>query len=379
MNQQKAIRLLNNYKNGQLSPEQERRLNQWYLSQAAQSTHELSERQTEQTVELIRSRLPGLKPPRTARLWLSIAAVAACMALVFLGLYYFMYQVPSGEVKNSLAGNEVLPGKAGATLTLSSGKKISLLSSANGKIASQAGVTVSKTANGELIYQPTGGPEPSQAGAVNTLTTANGQTYVLTLPDHSKIWINSASSISYPVDIARSSTRVVKMRGEAYFQVAKDKTRPFVVQTGDQQVEVLGTHFNINSYPNEPNTTTTLLEGSVRVTAGKNTVVIKPGQQAINHNTSLAVTTVNSDSVTDWKEGDFYLNHVDFKTAMRKIARWYDVEVIYDPSFSQDMESGGWISRNNKLSAVLKLIESSGQVHFKVQGKKIFVSNSLNH
>jgi len=193
--------------------------------------------------------------------------------------------------------------------------------------------------------------------------------------------MNSASSITYSAMLIAHVSRRVKLEGEAYFEVAKDKAHPFVVESRGQEIEVLGTHFDVNSYADEPAVTTTLLEGSVKVTSfssssreARQTRVIKPGEEALNNGSGITVTAANIENNTDWIQGDFFLNHVNFKTAMRKIARWYDVEIIYDASVPDDMESGGWISRDRNLSSVLKLIESSGLVHFKVEGRKIYVT-----
>ncbi|MNL40184.1 hypothetical protein D3C87_1625150 [compost metagenome] len=153
----------------------------------------------------------------------------------------------------------------------------------------------------------------------------------------------------------------------------KDKHRPFIVSSKGQQIEVLGTHFNVNSYSDEPGAVTTLLEGSVKVKAGNQQKIIRPGEQVLSRSGGMTVREIDVDNVLDWKNGDFNLNHIDFKTAMRKIARWYDMDIIYDENVPDNMESGGWISRDKPLSAVLKSIEASGLVKFKVEGRKIYV------
>ncbi|MNL30601.1 fec operon regulator FecR [compost metagenome] len=172
----------------------------------------------------------------------------------------------------------------------------------------------------------------------------------------------------------QSGKRRVKLEGEGYFEIAKDKTHPFVVESRGQEVEVLGTHFNVNAYTDEKVVATTLLEGAVKVTSNQNQQLLKPGEQAVNSGRAIKVARVDAENIIDWKEGDFYFEHADFRSVMRKIGRWYDVEVIYDRSVPERITSNGLISRNNKLSAVLKSIEKSGQVHFKIDGKKIYVT-----
>ncbi|WP_091151033.1 FecR family protein [Mucilaginibacter pineti] len=309
---------------------------------------------------------------RPRRLWIRIAAAASIILVSGIGFYFYQGSKTLTIDQVQQLASDVAPGKQGATLTLANGKKIRLTEAANGKLASQSGVTITKSANGQLIYQI----ENSNANEnqVNTLSTTSGETYQVRLPDGSDVWLNSASSLTYKASLNEQGKRIVNLTGEAYFQVAKDKAHPFIVKTNKQEIEVLGTHFNVNSYNDEPAVATTLVEGSVKVTSGNSKQTIKPGEQAKSNGGDIKVNEVDIENVTDWKEGDFYLNHVNFKTAMRKIARWYNVEIIYDASVPADIESGGWISRNNKLSAVLESIETSGLVHFKVEGNKIYVS-----
>jgi transmembrane sensor len=373
MNEEKAIALIRKYQQGTLSQADQQRLNEWYLLQAAEGRAELSPEEMEDTVQQIRSRLP-LLPKKSIVLWRKIAAVAALVLFGLLGIYFFAYRTVPEPSREPAAALDILPGKVGATLTLASGKKIRLSDAASGAIAVEAGITVRKSAEGRLIYQAGAESADANPDALNTLSTIAGETFMVVLPDQSRVWLNSASSISYPLALAGLAVRKVRISGEAYFEIAKDKTRPFVVESKGQQVEVLGTHFNVNGYDNELATATTLLEGRIKIISGKHTKIINPGEQAVSSEAGISVHPADEENVTDWKEGDFNLNHVDFKSAMRKIARWYNIEVIYDKDLPEDIETGGWISRNNKLSVVLKLIESSGQVHFKVQGRKVFVT-----
>lgn len=308
---------------------------------------------------------------RFIKLWPRMSGIAAAITLMVLSLYFFNHKNDKHAHTDILAAQDRNPGSFGATLTIANGKKIKLSDAANGEIAKEAGISVTKTADGQLVYEikeTTDNPDQ-----INTLSTAKGETYILTLPDKSKVWLNAASSLTYSASLNEHGMRRVKLEGEAYFEIFKDKAHPFIVQTANQEVEVLGTHFNVNSYKDEPGTATTLLEGSVKVKAGGLVKIIKPGEQAINKSGTMEVRKVDLDDVVDWKNGDFYLNHIDFKIAMRKIARWYDMEIIYDETVPDNMESGGWISRDKPLSTVLRSIEASGLVKFKVEGRKIYV------
>lgn len=303
--------------------------------------------------------------------WLAVAAAVATMVFG-AGLFYYAQQSKKDSLQNMAVTSDIPAGKEGATLTLASGKKIRLGDVVNGLLAEEAGVMVSKSANGQLEYKISG--SDADPNKMNTLSTAKGETYSVRLPDGSLVYLNAASSLTYAASLNERGRRVVRLSGEGYFQVAKDKRHPFVVKTANQEVEVLGTHFNVNAYPDEKTVTTTLLEGSVKVVAGGKQQMIKPGEQARNNGGSIQVAEVNVESITDWKDGDFYLNRVNFKTAMRKIARWYDVEFVYDATVPDELESGGWISRKNNLSSVLKTIEGSGFVKFRVEGNKVYVS-----
>lgn len=306
---------------------------------------------------------------KSIKIWPRLIGLAAAMAVLGLCIYFFSgirRSDTSSQIEYAKTYPYIKPGNNGATITLGSGKIIKLSDLQNGviignnRLAYTDGSAVADDVNNNLKDETL------------TATTTKGQTYKFTLPDGTKVWLNADSKISFAQQFT-NKRREVSLEGEAYFEVAKDKVHPFVVAGKGQQIEVLGTHFNVNSYKDEPEIATTLLEGSVKVTAGGSLKIIKPGEQAINKSGIMEVRKVDVDNVVDWKNGDFYLNHIAFKIAMRKIARWYDMEIIYDETVPDNMESGGWISRDKPLSAVLKSIEASGLVKFKVEGRKIYV------
>lgn len=300
-------------------------------------------------------------------------SAAAILAVISVGAYFL---TTNRNVGGSSYANDVNPGTTKAVLTLADGSKIILDAAKKGKLAEQSGISVAKTADGRLVYTVAG---DDQAGSdtYNTLETPKGGEYQLHLPDGTNVWLNAASSLKYPASFADAKERKVILNGEAYFEVAHNKNSPFRVVTAKQVVEVLGTHFNVNAYSNEPDTKTTLLEGSVNVVqqTGTKHFVLKPGQQAqVGTGAGIEVIDVDTETAVAWKNGDFILKDEDFKATMRKISRWYDVDIIYDESAPQDLELGGWVSRSKNISAVLKVIESTGKVHFKVQGRRITVT-----
>lgn len=307
------------------------------------------------------------------RLWSRIAgAVAVLTTLLSIGLYLSTNRdMTLGPQASNHLGENIVPARRGATLTLANGKMIQLSDATNGELAEDAGIVITKSANGKLIYEVKNAAKDSNG--LNTISTPKGETYEVRLPDGTVVLLNAASKLTFATHLIQQGKRLVRLEGEGYFEVVKDRVHPFIVKGRGQEVEVLGTHFNMNTYADEPLAATTLLEGAVQVTSGKEKKKIKPGEQAISNGITIQTGKADIEQVMSWTKGDFYLNHVNFKAAMRDIARWYDVEVVYDASVPNDMESGGWIARDKPLAVVLKSIESSGLVRFKVEGRKIYV------
>ena len=371
-----AKELIYKYHQGTASPEECLLVEQWFLidleNSSAIPTAAGIQKADKRISAILSDHIAGKRSKTELKLWPRIAVAAAAVAAIAFGVWFFSTTRHPEFISGSPLANDIAPGKQGATLTLANGKKIRLADAVNGVLAKEAGVVITKSANGQLVYEIKG--SETELNKINTLSTANGETYQVRLPDGSLVWLNAASSLTYSANLNEHGKRRVRLDGEAYFEITKDKKHPFIVESRGQEVEVLGTHFNLNSYADEPGIVTTLLEGSVRVSSGDVLQVIKPGEQALNTGGTIKVSDANTENIMDWKNGDFFLNRVNFKTAMRKIARWYDVEVIYDASVPNELESGGWISRDKNLSMVLKSIEVSGLVHFKVEGKKIYVS-----
>ncbi|MNK03584.1 fec operon regulator FecR [compost metagenome] len=310
------------------------------------------------------------------RLWKYIAAAAA-IVIILTGAY-FINQHIRYKNEQDLFASKITPGTSGGTLTLPNGKIITLAEAINGELLEEDGVTVTKTSAGELIYGASQQSASIESGTdpnkMNKLQTAKGQTYILTLPDKSKVWLNAESSIHFPSKFS-DKNRKVNLVGEAYFEIFKDAQHPFLVESGEQTVEVLGTHFNISAYHDEGSIKTTLLEGAVKVSSatGK-TQTLKPDQQAVYDGKSIVISPADTETVVDWKNGYFIFKDEDFKTAMRKIARWYDVEIVYDTDIPIDLEPGGWISRKSDIRTILNRIEATSGIHFKLEEGRITVT-----
>jgi len=305
--------------------------------------------------------------------YVSVAAVLLLLSAVAILWFNKSPEAPS-FVPPVVHSGKVAPGGNKAYLTLADGKTISLTDANNGQLAEQAGISIQKTGDGQLVYRMAKRNEEA-VGKINTVTTPKGGQYQIVLPDGSKVWLNAASTLSFPTSFASMKNRFVELKGEAYFEVAKDRTKPFIVKSNEQKVEVLGTHFNINAYVDEENTKTTLLEGSVRVSGsgifGDN-ALLKPNQQSVLTGNTIKVLPVDPESAIDWKNGYFSFNKEDLPTIMRKISRWYDVEIVYQGNYTGN-DFTGVVSRNKDVSEVLNLLELTGLVHFKTEGRRIVV------
>ena len=305
--------------------------------------------------------------------WYRFVAAAAVLTFIVAAGIWFFKGSGGQDLAPIVYASDVGPGRQGATLTLSNGKKIRLSEVTNGTLATDAGVTISKTAAGQLVYTIVGGTAKDR---MNTLSTENGETFQVLLPDGSRVWLNAASSLTYAAHLLVDGKRAVKLTGEGYFEVAKDKAHPFRVLTGDHQVDVLGTHFNVNSYRNEPAITTTLVEGSVKVSFGSSTAMLKPGQQArLDSKGAFIVDHVEADTYVAWKNKQFSFENEDIQTIMRMVERWYDVKIEYSGQVSEEKFWGG-VSRSDSVSKVLSALESTGKVHFEIKGNTIYVSKN---
>jgi len=311
--------------------------------------------------------------PLIKRNWFRLA-VAAVFVLAVIGVYLLVNQHPVEQpvANDQHLTNDILPGGNKAVLTLSNRSDINLENVSNGTILKEGETKISKLNDGLLVYNSLN--EKSAQVLYNTVTTPRGGQYQLLLPDGSKVWLNSASSIHFPVSFTGDERRV-ELSGEAYFEVAKSASMPFKVDVDEKkEIEVLGTHFNINSYGDEGSIKTTLLEGSVKVTSLKTgeSKLITPGQQAqLNTNGLIAINKADPDNVMAWKNGYFNVDGADTKAVMQLLSRWYDVDVVYEGAIPQ-REWGGDIEKNLKLSQLLKILEKNN-LHFKLEGKKLVV------
>ncbi len=327
------------------------------------------------TMNIIKKRVDEMTPQ--TRKW-SIGwrqyGSAAALVILFAGGIYFWNHKKQAEFRSQVRKtigfeHEILPAYATPLLTLSDGRVIQLDSVKAGTLARQGLVSVVKTDSAQLDYQ-TSIQGVTMAG-FNKLDIPKGCQYRLKLPDGSMVWLNAASSLRYPISFAGTERRV-ELSGEAYFEITKNKEKPFLVWAGRSVVRVLGTHFNVNAYPDEPVLETTLVEGSVAIKNGKDSTVIRPGEKArIDNEGRIQIMMVNAEGAIAWKDKLFWFQSASFEQIMRELSRWYDIRVIYQGRPSQTYT--GILPTNLPLSNLLGILEKGGNVHFSIEGNKVTV------
>jgi len=308
-------------------------------------------------------------------IWRRWAVAASIILITGIGTYFLFSIKTSGRheiVKMTEAENDVkAPETNRAIVILANGQKILLDSAVSGQLATQGNVKLVKLANGQIAYETLAGEVLTEI-KYNTLENPRGSKVIdMTLVDGSRVWLNAGSSVTYPVAFV-GNERKVTITGEAYFEVAHDRSKPFLLSKGDLQIEVLGTHFNVNAYDDENDIKVTLLEGSVKIKKGNFAGLLKPGQQAMVSSGIKIGDDANVEEVMAWKNGKFDFGEAaDISTIMKQISRWYDVEVEYKGIIKGHI--GGTISRNINASQVFRMLEKTGLVTFQIDGKKVIV------
>lgn len=388
MNKDRLQLLLNKQHDGTLTPAERQELSEWEsaldheegLMDLYNETEQLQMRERVWNGINKRSSEPAkviVMPALNRTPWFrrfGFVRYAAGLILV-AGAIVFMARVNSSPEKQIITRQSpapvhdvAAPASNHATITLAGGQRISLGNAASGMLARQGEVSIRMTEDGRIVYSGKNGGEVQY----NTLSVPRGSTIAsIVLSDGSKVYLNAASSLTYPVAFTGSERRV-QITGEAYFEVAKDRSKKFVVTSGDVTTEVLGTHFNINTYPDEEAAKITLLEGSVKVTGGVSNAVIRPGEQAAIAKGKMEVNeAVDIDQVMSWKNGVFNFNNASCEMVMRQLSRWYDIDIVY-PEGVPAIQFGGEIQKTLSLAEMLDAL-GAVEVKFEINNKKLIV------
>lgn len=319
----------------------------------------------EERAALVFGRINEVTAPKIRKLrpikYLSIAAALLCT--LSIGYYYWRNSQPEPQTLTSIYGDDVAPGGNRATITLS-----------DGTTAELSGEQQEVVINGQEFTYGDGNRILSASEEIKsaTITTPRSGQYQLTLPDGSKVWLNAESSLTYPVRFS-DSLRTVTLKGEAFFDVSRNEQKPFIVESGEQRVTVIGTTFNINAYQDTDATVTTLATGKVRIVNFDGTVFsdLKPGQQATYKDNEIEVNSIDPTEFTSWKDGLFVLKDADFITVKRQLERWYDVTFVGEPKSQETISA--ILPRNVNLSDLLQSMQGYTTMKFRIEGRTIMV------
>jgi transmembrane sensor len=328
---------------------------------------------TEQALQSTKERIefnPERNKLKTRKWFYSIAASVIFLIGAF-GIYKIINNKQSKQPSIAkIDKTQIQPGGNKATLTLSNGTVINLVRIPNGLIRNDNGATINKSKDGEILYHDSSIAN-NNITSYNVLTTPKGGQYKVQLPDGSMVWLNASSSLKYPTAFP-GNERSVYLEGEGYFEIVKDKNKPFKVRLADEsEVKVLGTHFNVMAYEDEKSKEVTLLEGRVQIIKNNNNQNLEPGQQGKITEEKIIVNIADTEQVVGWKNGQFVFRDADIQSIMRQVARWYDVDVKYKTESSQHFNAT--IFRNEPVLRLLHILEETDQIHFKIKNKTIYV------
>ena len=371
---QKWSKLATKWLAGTATESEKLEIDTWYNSFNDDDYETVSNRTIERTEDILLKRIfiSAQLPIQTKRkkLWKTIAAVAA----VLFGAVVFFYtrHLPDKHIESHVVINDLKPGSDQAVLTLSDGSKIELNELGLKNVFKNKDLNFIKNKPGQITFRSKIG-KVSAKGTNLVSTPRAGQWHVI-LSDGTNVWLNASSSLSFSHDY-NIKKRSVVLTGEAYFEVVKDQKHPFSVITGGQEVVVTGTHFNISNYQEDEAIQTTLLEGSVNVLSPAGSKKLLPGQQSLLISGRLTIKEIDAEEVIAWKNGDFLFNDERLEMIMKKLSRWYDFTVTYTDDDIKDKKFSGTITRFTNVSKVLKMLELTGHVDFKVEGQKITASD----
>jgi transmembrane sensor len=372
--QKRLEALARKYLKGTITAEEQLEFDQWFADTAEQHTTEIDLDEASHREALLERIHAEAGIGRTRTLWPRIAVAASLVVALSFGAYFLLHQ-PQVQQTAQIPTRDIAPGRNQATLTLANGHKIILTKGLNGKLAQQGQTTISVHAGQAITYVP-GAANPMREMTYNTLTTQRGEQspYPLILPDGSKVMLNAASSITFPTAFT-GKDRMVKITGEAYFEVVHNAAQPFRVTVRDQTIEDIGTAFNINAYNDEPVIKTTLVQGLVRVSNSTSSKALSPGQQArVKDGTSpiQVLDHVDTEVITAWTNGYFRFDQADLPAIMREFSRWYDVYIVYEGS-PKDQQFNMKVARASTLKRALHILTVGG-IHYRLDGKKLIIN-----
>jgi transmembrane sensor len=370
MSYEKAKALLNKYKGGTATDKEKALVEKWLFSYNNEPI-ELSDEKIDQISQEVWSKLPqpAVTTIRRLPVWTKIVAAASVIIALSAALYFIQFNKPTQQIAQNKV-QDIGPGSNKLVLTLGNGKKIDLTTAKNGQVAMQGQTAIRKVSNGQVVYAAL--TADNRQIQYNTVSAPRGGTGVITLSDGTKVWLNAESSITFPTAF-KGDRRMVSITGDVIIKPILNAKMPFYTSVRNQTIKDIGTEFDIDAYDNEPVIKTTLIEGSVSIAANGKIVMLKPGQQSVLNDNELAVGPGNIRDATAWRDGELRCDGENIQIIMRMIERWYNVDVVYEGKISADGYYGT-ISRYKNISQALHMLSYSNQVHFKIEGRRVTVT-----
>lgn len=369
MTEKEVKKLLSRYRKGLCTEEELKAVDNWLERETSLGKWDISHeekiqfgRSLKQRIDEERNKYTG---DRTFPIKVWWYAAAGIVLFIGFGIYFLFAPAIPADRPISQYGADVLPGGNLATLTLANGRTINLENAGNGQIAEQNDIIISKTQDGQIVYDAAGESGTLSASDYNTVTVPKGGQYQVILSDGTKVLLNAQSSLKYPTHFT-GEERTVELTGEGLFDVKQQKKQPFRVITKGQQITVLGTSFNVKAYSDETSIKTTLTSGAVEVSTAQHKLILSPSEQAVSDAHNLSKRRVDIHVETGWSKGDFIFDGEDLPSVLRTISRWYDIDIKYIGT-PPTMRFGGEVSRSKSLSAILKMLENAGSVKFRIE------------
>jgi len=367
-------KLIERYHKGTATEEEKNFLESWYAQLNEQNDQALLEADLQKAAKNVKKAVLQRMNGGAGKVFPFRRLAASIAALIVLTGSILFFHARS---RTPQIGTDVLPGSNKAVLILGDGSTVNLDAAGTGKIAAQSGSSIVKLDSGKIRYdattRPVAGTMTSTAITYNTLKVPLGGQFSLTLPDGTKVWLNAGSSLKFPVSFTSLTERRVFLQGEGYFEVYHDPAHPFYVSTDRQEVRVLGTHFDIEAYPENSTVKTTLLQGSLKVKSklGNDSCLLVPGKQAVLDD-KLQIHSVDTETVVDWKDGYFIFNRETLEDILTKVARWYNIKIIYERHV-ENVRLDGIISKNTVLSEVLSMLSATNKIKYEIRGSVLYV------
>lgn len=370
MDRERGQKLLDKYFNGMATDKERALIEAWY---AMHLFTNLSEEDADYTriKNEVWHRISPIKDQPTEKKWLWYKIAAAAIAILTVATLSYYWQTKR-SLSNVHELAQIQPGETGATLTLADGRSIHLNKVGQGALDTVSGIVIHKSAEGHLVYEISAQKTSKHIEQLNTLSTDKGESFLMILPDRSKVWLNADSKLTFDANLRTAQSRTISLTGEAYFEVTKDN-KPFIVKSADQEVQVVGTAFNVKAYRDDKEITTTLIEGKVNLLSGGKKTAIIPGEMVINRHGQFEKQQIDVHDAIAWKDGNFVFAAESLENIVKQIGRWYNIDFVFESAELKHEIFEAMVPRSIELSKLLQILESTNRVKFEIKNRTAYV------